>query len=560
MLGSDAAIMAFRSLACSLHAYHPSVPQSVALLGIFQEKVLPVVRIFHMPTLIQIFWDAVASLDQPDKDIEALLFAIYYSAVISMEPEQCLEILGIPRPHALQNLLFATQQALARANLLGTQSMTVLQAAVLFLSALRNEDDSRTVWSLTSLVYHIARTMGLHRDGASFGLKPLETELRRRLWWHVCLLDIRSSEYDGCEPIVQENGFDTRFPLNINDSDVTAEMTEAPKEREEATEMTFCLIRCESISVVWKISYIPTGSSVPGQKSEMSYQERLALVEDLRHRLDERYVQHCDTSQPFFLAAATVARLITARTWLVVHYPLARQPNQVALPVEELWQRIFQTSIEILELSLRLSTNNDIAKWAWHSRAHIQWHAVALVLSMICSQTPSPDCDRAWKYVTVVYDRSNIKENEKRGALWRPIKRLMAKARYVREMQAMGCPEFARRWKGGKDAPMTPKALLQANDSIVSQSEDSFDVTSQSLNNGNEAGMEDSKAIPRIQSMDWSTQSQMAPMGHQDLTMLGGPSTMPLDNLFPQGLQYATTGWGITLQDLDMDLMELGYI
>lgn len=33
-----------------------------------------------------------------------------------------------------------------------------------------------------------------------------------------------------------------------------------------------------------------------------------------------------------------------------------------------------------------------------------------------------------------------MKENEKKGTLWRPIKRLMAKARYVREMQKISGP------------------------------------------------------------------------------------------------------------------------
>jgi hypothetical protein len=37
----------------------------------------------------------------------------------------------------------------------------------------------------------------------------------------------------------------------------------------------------------------------------------------------------------------------------------------------------------------------------------------------------------------MVYDVWKIKEHEKKGTLWRPINRLMAKARYVREMQRL---------------------------------------------------------------------------------------------------------------------------
>lgn len=109
--------------------------------------------------------------------------------------------------------------------------MVLLQAVVVFLSALRNEDASRTAWSLTALIFHVARAMGLHRDGAAFGLGPFEIELRRRLWWHICLLDIRSSEYHGCEPIVHGFTFDAQMPLNVNDSDLAPGMSEPPVER-----------------------------------------------------------------------------------------------------------------------------------------------------------------------------------------------------------------------------------------------------------------------------------------------------------------------------------------
>ncbi|THY13927.1 hypothetical protein D6D00_09987 [Aureobasidium pullulans] len=560
-MGSNASIMGFRSLSHSLRAYHPSLSQAVALFGVFQQNVVPVVHIFHMPTLDHIFWDTLASLDQLDKDKEALMFAIYYSTVISIDSDQCLRIMGLSRPQALRNLLFATQQALARANLLSTQSMAVLQAAVLFLSALRNEDDSSTVWSLTSLVYHLARAMGLHRDGSSFGLMPLEVELRRRLWWHVCLLDVRSSEYQGCEPIVQGSSFDTKLPLNINDRDLTAEVMDPPKEREEATEMTFCLIRCESIRVVWKISYNPTNSSVPGQIPELSYQERLKLVEDLQQRLDERYVQRCDTTQPLLLAAATVARLITARTWLVVHYPLTRQPHQNIIPSKTLWQRLFEKSVEILQLSLQLSTNKDIAKWAWHSRTHVQWHAIALVLSMICSQPPSSACDQAWECVTAIYDRWNIKEDDKKGALWRPIKRLMAKARYIRDMQELTRSKTTHHGRSGHDALIRPVDLLQTGTVEPSSVFQSSSMKMPPVSTGNEPFSGTHLNNMDQQSTNWLTdQSINTIINRQDTMGLGSLWNSNEANAFPQGMPYTTTGCEIDLENLDLDLMELGWI
>ena len=467
----NASIMGFQALALSLRSYHPTLSSSVALLETFKESVVPLVHIFHMPTLVQAYWDAMASPELIDRNTEALLFAIYYSTVISMDSRQCEQVLGIPRSNAVKHFQFATQQAMARADLLNTQSLVLLQAVVLFLSALRNEDASRSVWSLTALVYHIARAMGLHRDGSSFGLRPLETELRRRLWWHICLLDIRSSEYHSCEPIVQDSMFDTKPPLNINDSDLTVDMTGPPAEREGATEMTFCLIRCEVLRVLWKTASLPPNIQSAGwPANESSLPSRIQMVKELEQLLETRYLKHCDITKPFFRLCVTVTRLIVARSWLFVYYPLIQKKDRTKLPTA-VRDQSFQASMQVLEKSNILLTSPENAKWVWHSKTHIQWHAVAIVLSEICSNPPSAEYDRAWKYAQTICDRWKLKEHK--GNLWRPIKRLMAKAEYVRERQKLQDPGSMRQWRvaggtsisNGVSTPgLADRATLGSND------------------------------------------------------------------------------------------------
>lgn len=382
--------------------------------------------------MIQVFWNSIASLDSLDKDTEALMFTIYYAAIISLTPEQCESQLGEPRPAALAKYRFAVEQALARANLLNTQSVVLIQASVLFLSALRNEDDSRTVWSMTALTFHLAQAMGLHRDGTAFGLKPFETEIRRRIWWHICLLDARSSEDHGCEPIVHDGVFDTRMPLNVNDCDLSPQMTAFPDEKEEATEMTFCLIRCQVTRAVRRIGYAPPGMRGLGPHHDRpSPESRSVLMGELQRLLEERYLRYCDPSVSIFLVAATVARLIIARMWLAVHYPNSHK-DAIASSTRD---RLFAISVEVIELSTLLLTNQDLLKWNWYFKTHFQWHAMAFVLSEICSRPPSDECDRAWEYVTAVYERWETKDKERQGNLGRPMGRLMAKARKVREMQ-----------------------------------------------------------------------------------------------------------------------------
>jgi hypothetical protein len=459
----NAAIFSYRAVS-SLQHFHPSLPQAVTLFAAFTENVAPLVRIFHMPTLTHIYWDAIASLDSLDKHTETLIFAIHYTAVVSLTSEQCLSILHETREAALERYRFAVQQALARGNLLNTQSMTVLQAAVLFLSALSNEDDSRAAWSLTSLIYHIARTMGLHRDGTVFGLKPFETELRRRLWWQICIIDSRSSEYHCSEPIAQGFASDTKPPLHINDIDLSPETVEPPAERwDQATDMTLSLVRCEAIQTAWELGLIkqkqprrPGSSNAPVvDDSREPARKCRVLIQKLEASLRDKYLPICDSSVPFQLLSSAVARIILARFCLTTQYSIASRENQAdnkkhnsrlfpGTPAStgqlenNMRDELFQTSIEILEVSGMLLTNRDIMKWTWYSTTHIQWGAMAFVLSELCARPHSPEFDHAWGCVTTVYDGwkgSGDQEDESRLALWRPIRRLMAKARYVREMQ-----------------------------------------------------------------------------------------------------------------------------
>ncbi|KAJ6145116.1 hypothetical protein N7470_009011 [Penicillium chermesinum] len=422
--GINASIMGIQTLESSLHSYHPPF------------------RIFHLPSLINTCWDVLGSPEATDCNTEALMFSIYYASVISMSPQECEKTLGLPRPVALKQRRFAVEQAIARSNLLNTDSMVLLQAVALFVTALRNEDASRTCWSLTALLFHTARAMGLHRDGASFGLSPLETELRRRLWWNICLLDIRSAENDGCDPIVGvwNESFDTKFPLNVNDRDLSPDLKEPPPEREGITEMTLFLIRCEVVRVMWKTCYFPP---MKNPKNELSVPELVALIKDLETRLEERYLKKCDLSIPLNHVCVLVARLLIARLFLIVSYPSRRK--ETAPGSTGIRDQLFLLSLTVLEISKRLATSPEFYPWNWHSGAHIQWHAILISLIEICFRPPSDECDRAWECIEVLSECWKMKEH--RGHFWGPVKRLQAKARCIRELQKSQPYRPAADWK-----------------------------------------------------------------------------------------------------------------
>ncbi|GAD92712.1 C6 transcription factor, putative [Paecilomyces variotii No. 5] len=428
----DGFLFGYASLAHTLRNYYPTPTQLFVLWKFYQENVAPLITILHQPSLRMIIVEASANAELLDKNTEALLFSVYFSAVISMTPQQCTSQLGEDRDVLLHRYRFAVEQSLARAGLLNSQNLMLLQAAVLFLICVRRHDDTRFVWTMTAVVLRLAQGLGLHRDGTNFGLKPFETEMRRRLWWHIVLLDVRSSEDHGTDPQVHEAFFDTRLPLNINDDDISPDMTDPPEERLGGTEMTFTLVRCEVNATVRRLSYIPPG--VRGVAREPTIEEREALVEALSKRLEERYIRHCDMNVPLFWVCATIARLIIAKLWLVVHHPLVKRDTRRSLPMETR-DRLFATSIEVIEFARLMANNENTSKWSWLFRTYIQWHAIAFILAELCVRPPCPGVDRAWTAVNSVYREWEAEATQKKGMLWRPLSRLMRRATAFRAQQ-----------------------------------------------------------------------------------------------------------------------------
>ncbi len=426
-------LFSFSSTILDLRVFHPPTEQIPAYWNIFITNVDPVIKLLHTPHYEKIVCEASNDLDHVSKPTEVFMFTIYYAAVITLSPDDCFVYLGLEKQAALKKYRFAVEQGLSRTGFLNTQELIVLQSMLLFLTCVRRSDDTRYVWTMTGLLIRLAQALGVHRDGQNFGLSPFETEMRRRLWWQICTLDVRASEDHGTDPSIVEQSFDTKFPLNINDSDLTTDMKEPPDEHEGATEMTFDLIRYSVSTTVRRLSYAPPGRGPCRIKSSgLSLADKEHMIEDLHQYLEKKYLRHCDTTIPLHWVTVTVARLIMAKMWLIVHHPFSRADRGIGLP-QETKDRLFTTSIEVIEFSRLLENEKTTLKWGWLFRTYVQWHALAFVLSQLCTRTQGVEVDKAWIVIEGVFeDWGGPVTSNQRGMLWKPLRKLMAKARSER--------------------------------------------------------------------------------------------------------------------------------
>ena len=75
-------------------------------------------------------------------------------------------------------------------------------------------------------------------------------------------------------------------------------------------------------------------------------------------------------------------------------------------------------------------------RWGWLFKSYSQWHALAFLLSELCHRTKGPTVLRAWRAVDAVIRVWGARvPTHKRDQLWRPLRKLMAKARAARDRE-----------------------------------------------------------------------------------------------------------------------------
>lgn len=317
--------------------------------------------------------------------------------------------------------------------------MVVLQAFILFLVLVRRHDDTRVSWTLTGLAIRMGQSMGLHRDGTSFpGLTPLEIEMRRRLFWALCILDLRAAEDQGTDLTIVDRTFDTEFPLNINDTDITPETTEMPQPRQGSTDMTFSLIRYEICGLARRLHTMSSANagSCP-RDAAISFEERENMVREVYSSVERKFFMSPDASQdPILWTAANIARVIVAKMTLVIYQPMLFPGPDGEILSSEIRDRIFTAATEIFEYNHQLNSDPRSRPWRWLFLTYTAWHAVAYVLMEVVRRPWSSAVERAWAALNATFASPNPDDlNRIAGdqSVWLPLKKIYIKAKKHRE-------------------------------------------------------------------------------------------------------------------------------
>ncbi|OJJ45916.1 hypothetical protein ASPZODRAFT_152870 [Penicilliopsis zonata CBS 506.65] len=377
-----------------LHTLHPEPRHLYRLWQTFVERVNPLIKIVHVPTLQQRVLDGdVADLSA---SLSAMLFSIYMLAVTALSPEECLSLFKEPRDELVTRYRNATLRALVAADFLTTRDLEVLQAFVLYLFA---DCESELAATLTSAALRIGQKMGLHRDEPRLSSSFFEREMRIRLWWQLCGLDAR------CRPVSVSSASHSppelgiRLPLNVNDADLHPDMTDAPLEPAGPTEMVFVLMKLQV--TVWLQSgnlkifdFLNPTQTLATEVKDAAIDQLEAIYLHNHRRLDIRI--------PIHRLAVTVARLNVARLRFKVHHPRWQEKAQLPKQRKEM---LFRTALTVLEtLDTMLATAPFSTPLLVHLTTRVQMDPLIYVLSELRERAAGEDVSLAWRLVERIYD------------------------------------------------------------------------------------------------------------------------------------------------------------
>ncbi|KAH8887521.1 hypothetical protein GQ53DRAFT_725719 [Thozetella sp. PMI_491] len=140
-----------------------------------------------------------------------------------------------------------------------------------------NLDASISNWILIGVIVRVALRMGLHRDPSHWSdIRPLQAEIRRRLWISLYQMDFFTSIQVGLPRIIKDSQCDTRPPAHLLDQDIGLEHDEMPPERPltEPTPFLYIIQRHAIIKVLAEI-YDATDADPPSPATIAALADKL---------------------------------------------------------------------------------------------------------------------------------------------------------------------------------------------------------------------------------------------------------------------------------------------
>lgn len=113
--------------------------------------------------------------------------------------------------------LFARARAMLSFDHLELGNLTLVQALTLISNYQQKRDKPNSGYNYLGLAVRMATGLGLHKEFAGWKISPLQMEIRRRVWWSLCVFDVGATITFSRPTVWPYEGVEVAFPLNVTD-------------------------------------------------------------------------------------------------------------------------------------------------------------------------------------------------------------------------------------------------------------------------------------------------------------------------------------------------------
>ncbi|KAJ6257555.1 hypothetical protein Dda_7340 [Drechslerella dactyloides] len=223
---------------------HPSPPQLLFLWQTFVDEIDPFIKLLHVPSMTRLIREMRGHYSSVGSGTEALVFAVSFATISILSEEDARLNFGTSKEELVVRYQLGTEQSLEKAGILKTSDLAAVQALTVYINTLLSNKERDPAWALVGVLIRIAVRLQIHKDGSHFPeLTAFDLEMRRRLWWQICLVDSRAGAAKVSKFLITEDMFDAKLPSNIDDADINPKATSLPDSCERRTDMTISLVR-----------------------------------------------------------------------------------------------------------------------------------------------------------------------------------------------------------------------------------------------------------------------------------------------------------------------------
>lgn len=113
--------------------------------------------------------------------------------------------------------LFAQAKSMLSINCLEAGNLTLVQALTLISNYQQKRNKPNSGYNYLGLAVRMAMGLGLHKEFQGWNISPLKMEIRRRVWWSLCVFDVGATITFSRPMSWPGEGIEVAFPMNVND-------------------------------------------------------------------------------------------------------------------------------------------------------------------------------------------------------------------------------------------------------------------------------------------------------------------------------------------------------